>query len=97
MYQLGMEGKEQAQLIKGGILSFPCHQEAGEDEFCSVEYQQRTEVEIIAHTAGLVVVDGMFLLFSVFPFIMVGIDHTAFSVLQKVGHAFQCPVSQFQG
>ena len=75
---LGMEGKEQAQLIKGGILSFPCHQEAGEDEFCSVEYQQRTEVEIIAHTAGLVVVDGMFLLFSVFPFIMVGIDQDRF-------------------
>ena len=35
-------------------------------------------------------------LFSVFPFMMVGINHAAFSVLQEVSHAFQCLVSQFQ-
>ena len=39
MYQMRMEGKEQTQFIKGGILSFLCHLETGEDEFRSVEYQ----------------------------------------------------------
>ena len=96
MDQAALCAKEEAQGIEGGVAE--TYVAVGEEvlEQLGAHHEQTAEVEIIAHTAFLIIYDGMRSDHARLLFVAVGIYHGGLRVLRHGEHTFQSAIAEAQ-